>query len=284
MTTAKFKFSQLENESNFFEISLDINKTTINDFKSKIFEFFKKLLKEELNMHINSCEFYKDNNSNLFFNNNNQTLKTYFPNNDLTFYFLIQEQKINFYKNKPNLQLLFPELYEEINEEEDNNNNNENIIEIRKNIPNGKTFKVIIQTYAHLIKEIQVYPEMTIGELKEEIERVFKVRKEYQELLYLVYRLNDDNKLVKDYYIRPNGIIFLRGFYFPLLFVDFYQRKNKNLIAVNIAEKVECVKNEILNKLNLQQNFDLIFNGKVLNDDSYLIDYYVQKMQIIYFR
>jgi len=284
MTTTKFKFSQLENESNFFEISLDINKTTINDFKSKIFEFFKNLLKEELNMHINSCEFYKDNNSNLFFNNNNQTLKTYFPNNDLTFYFLIQEQKINFYKNKPNLQLLFPELYEEINEEEDNNNNNENIIEIRKNIPNGKTFKVIIQTYAHLIKEIQVYPEMTIGELKEEIERVFKVRKEYQELLYLVYRLNDDNKLVKDYYIRPNGIIFLRGFYFPLLFVDFYQRKNKNLIAVNIAEKVECVKNEILNKLNLQQNFDLIFNGKVLNDDSYLIDYYVQKMQIIYFR
>ena len=285
MTTTKFKFSQLENESNFFEISLDINKTTINDFKSKIFEFFKKLLKEELNMHINSCEFYKDNNSNLFFNNNNQTLKTYFPNNDLTFYFLIQEQKINFYKNKPNLQLLFPELYEEINEEEDNNNNNNNnIIEIRKNIPNGKTFKVIIQTYAHLIKEIQVYPEMTIGELKEEIERVFKVRKEYQELLYLVYRLNDDNKLVKDYYIRPNGIIFLRGFYFPLLFVDFYQRKNKNLIAVNIAEKVECVKNEILNKLNLQQNFDLIFNGKVLNDDSYLIDYYVQKMQIIYFR
>ena len=284
MTSTKFKFSQLENESNFFEISLDINKTTINDFKSKIFEFFKKLLKEELNMHINSCEFYKDNNSNLFFDNNNQTLKTYFPNNDLTFYFLIQEQKINFYKNKPNLQLLFPELYEEINEEEDNNNNNENIIEIRKNIPNGKTFKVIIQTYAHLIKEIQVYPEMTIGELKEEIERVFKVRKEYQELLYLVYRLNDDNKLVKDYYIRPNGIIFLRGFYFPLLFVDFYQRKNKNLIAVNIAEKVECVKNEILNKLNLQQNFDLIFNGKVLNDDSYLIDYYVQKMQIIYFR
>ena len=91
-------------------------------------------------------------------------------------------------------------------------------------------------------------------------------------------------KNIKNYYIRPNGIIFLRGFYFPLLFVDFYQRKNKNLIAVNIAEKVECVKNEILNKLNLQQNFDLIFNGKVLNDDSYLIDYYVQKMQIIYFR
>ena len=285
MTTTIFKFSQLENEYNFFEISIDINKTTVNEFKSKIFEFFKNMLKEELNMHINSSEFYKDNNSNLFFDNN-QTLKSYFINNDFTFYFLIQEQKINFYKNKPNLKLLFPELYEEINEEEDNNNNDNNnkIIEIRKNIPNGKTFKVIIQTYAHLIKEIQIYPEMTIGELKEEIERVFKVRKEYQELLYLVYRLNDDNKLVKDYYIRPNGIIFLRGFYFPLLFVDFYQRKNKNLIAVNIAEKVECVKNEILNKLNLQQNFDLIFNGKVLNDDSYLIDYYVQKMQIIYFR
>jgi hypothetical protein len=155
---------------------------------------------------------------------------------------------------------------------------------LRKDVEANQKFSIVIQTYNHIVKEIEVFPEMNIGQLKSLIEEKFMVKKEYQELLYLVYRLNDDNKLVKDYYIRPNGIIFLRGFYFPLLFVDFYQRKNKNLIAVNIAEKVECVKNEILNKLNLQQNFDLIFNGKVLNDDSYLIDYYVQKMQIIYFR
>jgi len=291
MTTTKFKFSQFENEGNFFEIDIDINKTTVNEFKNKIFEFFKNMLQEELNMHITSIEFYKDNNTNLFFNNSNQTLKSYFIKEEPLFYFLIQDKKINFYKIKPKIECLFPELYDESNLNEidndndiNNSNNNNNLIEIRKNIPSGKTFKVIIQTYAHLIKEIQIFPEMTIAELKEEIENVFKVRKEYQELLYLVYRLNDDNKLVKDYYIRPNGTIFLRGFYFPLLFVDFYQRNKKNLIAVNIAEKVECVKNEILNKLNLQQNFDLIFNGKVLNDDSYLIDYYVQKMQTIYFR
>jgi len=289
--TTKFKFSQFENEGNFFEIDIDINKTTVNEFKNKIFEFFKNMLQEELNMHITSIEFYKDNNTNLFFNNSNQTLKSYFIKEEPLFYFLIQDKKINFYKIKPKIEFLFPELYDESNLNEidndndiNNSNNNNNLIEIRKNIPSGKTFKVIIQTYAHLIKEIQIFPEMTIAELKEEIENVFKVRKEYQELLYLVYRLNDDNKLVKDYYIRPNGTIFLRGFYFPLLFVDFYQRNKKNLIAVNIAEKVECVKNEILNKLNLQQNFDLIFNGKVLNDDSYLIDYYVQKMQTIYFR
>ena len=289
--TTKFKFSQFENEGNFFEIDIDINKTTVNEFKNKIFEFFKNMLQEELNMHITSIEFYKDNNTNLFFNNSNQTLKSYFIKEEPLFYFLIQDKKINFYKIKPKIECLFPELYDESNLNEidndndiNNSNNNNNLIEIRKNIPSGKTFKVIIQTYAHLIKEIQIFPEMTIAELKEEIENVFKVRKEYQELLYLVYRLNDDNKLVKDYYIRPNGTIFLRGFYFPLLFVDFYQRNKKNLIAVNIAEKVECVKNEILNKLNLQQNFDLIFNGKVLNDDSYLIDYYVQKMQTIYFR
>ena len=55
----------------------------------------------------------------------------------------------------------------------------------------------------------------------------------------------------------------------------------KKFLNNNILEHSQ---NEILNKLNLQQNFDLIFNGKVLNDDSYLIDYYVQKMQIIYFR
>jgi len=74
--------------------------------------------------------------------------------------------------------------------ENDYDDNNEEIkeeneeIELRKNVEDGKYFKVIIQTYNHLIKDMEEYHEMTIGELKDIIEKKFMVSKEHQELLY----------------------------------------------------------------------------------------------------
>ena len=127
---------------------------------------------------------------------------------------------------------------------------------------------------------------MSIGQLKLLIEETFMVKKEYQELLYLVYKLNNDEKQLKDYYIRPKGIIFLRGFYFPVIFVDFYEKKNKNILSINIAEQIQYIKDEIILRLNLEKDFkyQLIFNGKILEDENYLIDYNIQKMQTIYFK
>ena len=137
---------------------------------------------------------------------------------------------------------------------------------LRKEVEANQKFNIIIQTYNHVIRELEVFPEMTIGQLKVLIEEKLMIKKEYQELLYLVYKLNNDEKQLKDYYIRPKGIIFLRGFYFPVIFVDFYEKKNKNILSINIAE------------------YQLIFNGKILEDENYLIDYNIQKMQTIYFK
>ena len=127
---------------------------------------------------------------------------------------------------------------------------------------------------------------MTICELKLLIEKNFMIKKEYQELLYLVYKLNNDDKQLKDYYIRPKGIIFLRGFYFPVLFVDYYEKKNKNVLSINIAEQIQYIRDEIINRLNLEKDikYQLIFNGKILEDENYLIDYNIQRMQTIYFK
>ena len=127
---------------------------------------------------------------------------------------------------------------------------------------------------------------MTICELKLLIEKNFMIKKEYQELLYLVYKLNNDDKQLKDYYIRPKGIIFLRGFYFPIMFVDYYEKKNKNILSINIAEQIQYIKDEIINRLSLEKDikYQLIFNGKILDDENYLIDYNIQKMQAIYFK
>ena len=105
---------------------------------------------------------------------------------------------------------------------------------LRKDVEANQKFKIIIQTYNHIVKELEVFPEMSIGQLKLLIEETFMVKKEYQELLYLVYKLNNDEKQLKDYYIRPKGIIFLRGFYFHVIFVYFYEKKNKNILFINI--------------------------------------------------
>jgi hypothetical protein len=157
---------------------------------------------------------------------------------------------------------------------------------LRKDVEANKKFSIVIQTYNHIVKELEVFPEMTIGELKLLIEKNFMVKKEYQELLYLVYKLNNDDKQLKDYYIRPKGIIFLRGFYFPVLFVDYYEKKNKNVLSINIAEQIQYIRDEIINRLNLEKDikYQLIFNGKILDDENYLIDYNIQKMQAIYFK
>ena len=157
---------------------------------------------------------------------------------------------------------------------------------LRKDVEANTKFSVVVQTYNHVVKELEVFPEMTIGELKLLIEKNLMIKKEYQELLYLVYKLNNDDKQLKDYYIRPKGIVFLRGFYFPIMFVDYYEKKNKNILSINIAEQIQYIKDEIINRLSLEKDikYQLIFNGKILDDENYLIDYNIQKMQTIYFK
>ena len=157
---------------------------------------------------------------------------------------------------------------------------------LRKEVEANQKFNIIIQTYNHVIRELEVFPEMTIGQLKVLIEEKLMIKKEYQELLYLVYKLNNDEKQLKDYYFRPKGIVFLRGFYFPIIFVDYYEKKNKNVLSINIAEQIQYIRDEIINRLNLEKDFkyQLIFNGKILEDENYLIDYNIQKMQTIYFK
>ena len=118
-------------------------------------------------------------------------------------------------------------------------------------------------------------------------ETISKVNLIIKTLMYeLPYKLNDDTKMIKDFYIRPQGIIFLRGFYFPLIFVDFYEKNNKKVVSINIAEQIQYIKAEIITKFNFdsQMKYKLIFNGKELNDSNFLIDYNVQKMQVIYIK
>ena len=277
---SNFKFCQMENEENSFDFNFDILDTTIDEFQSKVSKFFKQKM-DEFNFNISKFEFF-DEDKPFFDKKNNFHMHFKEKYKEPKFYFLIKDCSIHFNSKSHIMEKSLNEIEEtkeEMKEEKEE-------IELRKNVEDGKCFKIIIQTYNHLIKEVEVYPEMTIDELKNLIEKIFMVSKEHQELLYLVYKLDDNAKQIKDYYIRPNGIIFLRGYYFPLVFVDYFNRKNKNVISVNIAEQIKYIRKKIINLLNLEDNYHykLLLNGRTLDDNDYLINSNVQRMQMIYFK
>ena len=277
---SNFKFCQMENEENSFDFNFDILDTTVDEFQSKVSKFFKQKM-DEFNFNISKFEFF-DEDKPFFDKKNNFHMHFKEKYKEPKFYFLIKDCSIHFNSKSHIMEKTLNEIEEtkeEMKEEKEE-------IELRKNVEDGKCFKIIIQTYNHLIKEVEVYPEMTIDELKNLIEKIFMVSKEHQELLYLVYKLDDNAKQIKDYYIRPNGIIFLRGYYFPLVFVDYFNRKNKNVISVNIAEQIKYIRKKIINLLNLEDNYHykLLLNGRTLDDNDYLINSNVQRMQMIYFK
>ena len=274
---SKFKFYQMENESNFFDLNVDIIDTTIDQFQVLVSTFFKQKM-DEFNFNISKFEFFDENKP---FFDTKKIFHMHFKEKykEPKFYFLIKDCEMHF-----NSKNFIKEEKDEITNNEIINNEKE--ISLRKNVEAGKTFKIIIQTYNHLIKEVEVYPEMTIDELKNLIEKNFMVSKEHQELLYIVYKLDEDEKMLKDYYIRPNGVVFLRGYYFPLVFVDYFNKKNKNVVSINIAEQIKYIRQKIISLLNLEENYNykLMLNGKTLDDDDYLINSNVQRMQMIYFK
>jgi hypothetical protein len=276
--------------------------SSIDQFKKDVYQFFTNKL-EEYNYKLDhfQSEFYtKPDNEDLFFNiekldidkvnkNINKSLNFFLKNlnenknsDKIKFYFLIKNSSVNFYSN--NNSNLNKDEKIKILEFEDNNSAYSSI-SLRNNISDNQIFKVILQTYNSLVREIEVYPEMTIRELKQLIEQTLGIRKNYQELLYLVYKLNNENKKLKDYYIRPQGIIFLRGFYFPVIFSDFYKKNLKNILGVNIAERISNIKENLILRLGLDfTDFNLVCNGKELDDEKFLIDYNIQKMQTIYIK
>ena len=274
---SNFKFCQMENEENSFNFDFDIIETSIDEFQNKISKFFKQKM-DEFNFNVSKFEFFDENKP---FFDNKKSFHLHFKEKykEPKFYFLIRDCAMHF-----NSKSFFDEKC--LNEEKEEIKEEKKEIELRKNVEAGKCFKIIIQTYNHLIKEVEVFPEMTIDILKNIIEKIFMVSKEHQELLYLVYKLDDNSKQIKDYYIRPNGIVFLRGYYFPLVFVDYFNKKNKSVISINIAEQVKYIRKKIINLLNLEDNYDykLLLNGKTLDDDDYLINSNVQRMQMIYFK
>ena len=275
---SKFKFCQMENESNFFDLDVDIIDTTIEQFHTLVSTFFKQKM-DEFNFNISHFEFFDENKP---FFDTNKIFHLHFKEKykQPKFYFLIKDCAMHF-NIKNYIEEKFDEESKDINTIEEKKE-----IFLRQNVESGKTFKIIIQTYNHLIKELEVYPEMTVDILKNLIEKNFMVSKEHQELLYLVYKLDEDDKMLKDYYIRPNGIVFLRGYYFPLVFVDYFNKKNKNVISINIAEQIKYIRKKIISLLNLEDNYNykLMLNGKTLDDNDYLINSNVQRMQMIYFK
>jgi hypothetical protein len=265
----RITFYQIENANNKYEMDCDIL-NPLSEFVDQVGSFFFKSL-EEYNYKINKYHFFEslEKENNIFGDLNLPVYRCeIFSNDDICFYFLLKNSSIIFYKS----------AFE--NKEV---NKDKQPIQLRKNTSSGQSFHIIIQTYNSYVQELEVSHDMTVYELKKKIEVTMNINENYQELLYLVYKLKDDKKLC-DYYIRPQGVVFLRGYYFPIVFTDIYT-KTRTLMEINIAEQVFQIKNKLAKLLSLESDhISLISNGRELENEKYLIDYNVQKLQNIYIK
>jgi hypothetical protein len=287
----KFNFLPIhsinDSDENNFTIKYDLilNGSKIEDFKKNVIDYFSSKLKE-LNYFLDDnfgVEFFECPSSEVaIFTNNQEDLSEIFDfmeKDYFTCYFLVRDSSMIFFLNKNTDEQV------QIDIKNKALNENKDFRSLRISPLQGQNFFIILQTYNNSFKELEVNSEMTLNELKNMIELILGIQKNYQELFYLVYKLTDENKKLKNYYIRPNGVLFLRGFFFPIVFTDFYEKSSSCMLGINIAENVKCIKQELVKKLNLQfTDFSLIFNGKELNDSRYLIDYNIQKMQTIYIK
>lgn len=273
----KERFFQIGNEINSFEITLDLF-SKFSSAKAEIFDYFKKLF-SELNQHIITSNYLISSENDDLDESlvDERFLFELFPFTEVkTFYFLVKNQSICFYSKLNNLNdPNFSKKVEKVPK-----------VGMFKFPQKDEYFNIIIQTYSKAIKEVEVYNGMKIAELKDKIEEKFYVSKQYQELTYLFYRLDEDNLTIEDYKMKKNSTIYLRGYFFPLFFCDYYTKKISQ-IYINIASLVSEVIHLIIERFKLNCDVDsiqLLCNGKIIDNERFLIDYNIQKNQTIYFK
>ena len=126
---SKFKFYQMENESNFFDLDVDIIDTTIEQFHLLVSTFFKQKM-EEFNFNISKFEFFDE--AKPFFDKN-KIFHMHFKEKyrEPKFYFLIKDCAMHF-NSKNYIEEKYEEDIQNIEEEENNNNINDKIEDNKK--------------------------------------------------------------------------------------------------------------------------------------------------------
>ena len=105
-------------------------------------------------------------------------------------------------------------------------------------------------------------------------------------MTFLFYILDEDSLQICDYKMKRNSTVYLRGFYFPLIFCDFYT-KQKIQIYINLACRISEIILNMINKFKLGCDIDsieLVSNGKILDCEKYLIEYNIQIYHTLYFK
>lgn len=270
----KEKFFQIGNESNSFEIQIDLF-SKFAFAKAENFNYFQKIF-SQFNQQLYTSLYLISSDENDLDHSlvEDKFLFEIFPfTEEKNYYFLIKNQSICFYsKYNTIIDQVIPKKLPTVG--------------MFKLPQKDESFKIILQTYNKVIKEVEVFNNMKIGELKDKIQEIFYVSKNYQDLTYLFYRLDDDNLTIADYKMKKNSTIYLRGFYFPIIFCDYFTKKVSQ-IHINIASMISGIIQLIIDKFKLNCEVDsiqLICNGKILDNERFLIDYNIQKNQTIYYK
>ena len=124
-----------------------------------------------------------------------------------------------------------------------------------------------------IIKKLYIEEKSSIEDLKFEINKKLKIPNNEQFLFYKGFELNDD-KTPLDYYIDGNSIINLDVDLKIDVYINYHNNKSIKFREVKILYKVEYIKYEIENKLNIDISEQrLFYENKELENDKSLLYY-----------
>ena len=128
----------------------------------------------------------------------------------------------------------------------------------------------------------QVKPFNTIKELKMKIEEKQKINHLNQSLKLLTTELENDNKTLNYYSIKDKSNILL--YYKSQGGINlFFRYGNKSMIIdVNLDDKIEDIKEILLERGNFVRQNYLSYGGKILSNGRTLKDYNIQKNSTIF--
>jgi len=134
---------------------------------------------------------------------------------------------------------------------------------------------------------LDISTDSTIQKLKQELEAVEGIPPAEQKIIFSGKQLLDGNKTLSEYGLtKPDQtLLVLRQINATrsiTLYVRTIQRELDFKLSVSLSDKIERIRGMINEKVNLPNNYSLVYKGIVLNDSQTVLDYGIEERSSVY--
>jgi len=134
---------------------------------------------------------------------------------------------------------------------------------------------------------LDISTDSTIQKLKQELEAVEGIPPAEQKIIFSGKQLLDGSKTLLEYGLtKPDQtLLVLRQINATrsiTLYVRTIQRELDFRLSVSLSDKIERIRGMINEKVNLPNNYSLVYKGIVLNDSQTVLDYGIEERSSVY--